>query len=62
MLKNFSLGRDVRYLQTRFEWFNFPNHPNWGNPNTNVAAGAFGIINGTRTNMRQLQVALKLNF
>jgi hypothetical protein len=62
MLKNFSLGNDVRYLQTRFEWFNFPNHPNWGNPNTNVAAGAFGIINGTRTNMRQLQLALKLNF
>ncbi len=62
MLKNFSLGAEQRYLQLRFEWFNFPNHPNWGNPNTNVSSGGFGQITGTRTNMRQLQVAAKINF
>lgn len=62
MLKNFNLASETRHLQLRFEWFNFPNHPNWGNPNTNVSSGGFGQITGTRTNMRQLQVALKLNF
>lgn len=62
MLKNFNLKSEQRYLQLRFEWFNFPNHPNWGNPNTNVSAGNFGQLTGTRTNMRQLQLGLKLNF
>ena len=61
-LKNFSLGSETRYVQLRFEWFNFPNHPNWGNPNTNIASGGFGQITGTRNNMRQLQVGLKLAF
>jgi hypothetical protein len=60
-LKNFNLT-ETRYLQFRFEAFNFPNHPNWGNPNTNIASADFGRIAGTRTNMRQLQVALKLVF
>ena len=62
MLKNFNLASEQRYLQLRFEWFNFPNHPVWGNPNTNVSSGGFGQITGTRTNMRQMQVGLKLNF
>jgi hypothetical protein len=61
-LKNFNLASDTRFLQLRFEWFNFPNHPNWGNPNANISSGGFGQITGTRTNMRQLQVGLKLNF
>ncbi len=60
--KNFRLMSEARYLQFRFEAFNFPNHPNWGNPNTNVASGAFGQITGTRTNMRNLQLALKFVF
>jgi hypothetical protein len=62
VLKNFYLASETRYLQFRFEAFNFPNHPNWGNPNTNVASGGFGQVTGTRGNMRQLQFALKLNF
>jgi hypothetical protein len=62
MLKNFKLGAEQRYMQLRFEWFNFPNHPNWGNPNANVSSGGFGQITGTRTNMRQLQLGLKFNF
>jgi hypothetical protein len=61
MLKNFHFT-EQRYLQFRFEAFNFPNHPNWGNPNTNIAAANFGVITGTRTNMRNLQLALKLVF
>jgi hypothetical protein len=62
MLKNFNFT-ESRYLQFRFEAFNFTNHPNWGNPNTNINAGAnFGVITGTRTNMRNLQMALKFYF
>jgi hypothetical protein len=62
-LKNFYLMGDSRtYLQFRFEGFNFPNHPNWGNPNTNITSAAFGTITGTRGNMRNLQFALKLVF
>jgi len=61
-LKNFQLFSESRYLQFRLEAFNFPNHPNWGNPNTNVVSGGFGQITGTRTNMRNLQMALKLVF
>lgn len=60
--KNFRLMSEARYLQFRFEAFNFANHPNWGNPNANVASAAFGQITGTRTNMRNLQLALKLVF
>jgi len=60
-LKDFRI-REGHKLQFRFEAFNLPNHPNWGNPNTNIIAAGFGQINGTRTNMRNLQFALKYVF
>jgi hypothetical protein len=61
-LKNFRIA-ESHQLQFRFEAFNFPNHPNWGNPNTNAGDTAgFGVIGGTRTNMRNLQLALKYIF
>jgi hypothetical protein len=64
---DFAMHKDFLFterqrLQFRFEAFNFPNHPNWGNPNTNATAAAFGTIVGTRGNMRQLQFALKYYF
>src|SRR5437867_8540962 len=46
----------------RFEAFNFPNHPNWGNPERNLTSPSFGQIRTTRTNMREMQVALKYMF
>ena len=61
-MKNFRLASERRTFQLRFEWFNFPNHPNWGLPNTNIASGGFGQITSTRTNMRQLQIAGKIIF
>ncbi len=61
ILKNFNFTERT-YLQFRFEAFNLPNHPNWGNPNTNPFSSGFGSIGGTRTNMRQLQLALKFVF
>ena len=72
-LKNFQI-RESHTLQFRFEAFNIPNHPNWGNPDTNAGqiqrdstgnitnAGNFGVIGGTRGNMRNLQIALKYIF
>ena len=62
MHKDFTITERHR-LQFRFEGFNFPNHPNWNGPNTNIASGAsFGTITSTRGNMRNLQVALKYSF
>ncbi len=64
LMKNFTMPYSENHrLQFRFEGFNMGNHPNWGNPNTNLNAGVnFGTITGTRTNMRQLQMALRYTF
>ncbi|HMF98943.1 MAG TPA: carboxypeptidase regulatory-like domain-containing protein [Vicinamibacterales bacterium] len=61
MSKGFHFGRQ-RYLEFRFEAFNFLNHPNWGEPNTTLSSVAFGRISSTRTDMRQLQFGLKFVF
>ena len=66
---------EKRYLQFRFEAFNLPNHPNWGNPGVVLrdnrldaaskpipGSGRFGAITSTRTAMRQLQFSLKVVF
>jgi Carboxypeptidase regulatory-like domain/TonB dependent receptor len=76
LLKNIYFA-ERRHLQFRFEAFNFPNHPNFGDPVLNLGnnqvdaagvpiagTGTFGTINSTRPsiNMRELQFSLKLNF
>ncbi len=60
-LKKFTV-REGHHVEFRFEAFNFPNHPNWGNPTTAANNVNFGKIRGTRTNMRELQFALKYVF
>jgi hypothetical protein len=75
-LKNFTFA-EKRYLQFRFEAFNFLNHPNFGDPGTSlssntlnaaglpiVGTGSFGVIKSTRggIDMRELQFSLKLVF
>ncbi len=61
-LKDFPI-KERHKVQFRFEAFNFPNHPVWGLPNSSAGAGAsFATIRSTRTNMRQLQLALKYVF
>ncbi len=62
-MKNFHFA-EGRYVQFRFEAFNFLNHPNFGDPNTNFSNNGFGTITSTRSgiSMRQLQFALKLIF
>ncbi|HYU54095.1 MAG TPA: hypothetical protein VEK37_14180, partial [Gemmatimonadaceae bacterium] len=64
---DFSVHKEFRIVenhavQFRFEAFNFPNHPNWGNPDVTIISPSFGKIRTTRTNMREMQVALKYMF
>jgi len=76
ILKSFYLT-ERRYLQFRFEAFNFLNHPNFGDPNLTLGnnsldtnnvpipgKGSFGTITSTRTgiDMRELQFSLKVIF
>jgi hypothetical protein len=61
LLKNFRFT-ETKSLQFRFEAFNAPNHPNWGNPDTNRNSANFGRITGMRGTMRELQFGLKLLF
>lgn len=66
-LKNFRI-MEGHQLQFRFEAFNFPNHPVWGNygaswgRNTTTPDAGFGRIRSTAYSMRQLQFGLKYNF
>jgi hypothetical protein len=75
-LKDFHFS-ERRYLQFRFEGFNFANHPNFGDPNASLTSnavnaagvaiagsGGFGTISSLRAgiDMRELQFSLKLLF
>jgi hypothetical protein len=59
-MKRFHFGERAN-LEFRFESFNFPNHPNWGTPNTNLTSPQYGQITGAR-DMRTNQFALKFAF
>jgi hypothetical protein len=66
------LGRPNQFteragLEYRFEAFNVLNHPQFGDPSTNLSAGTFGKITtvataSTATGARVLQMGLKLIF
>jgi hypothetical protein len=61
--KNFYFT-ERKYLQFRFEAFNFLNHPNFGDPSNSLSSLAFGRITSTKAgiDMRELQFSLKLVF
>jgi hypothetical protein len=55
--------RDGKWnAQLRLEFFNAFNRPQFGNPNTQVDSGNFGIVSGQANGPRQIQLALKLLF
>lgn len=58
--KTFHFGERAK-LQFRSEFFDLPNHTNFGIPNTNFGASAFGTIRSTYP-ARQIQFALKAIF
>jgi len=76
--KNFRMPYNEKHqVQLRVEAFNLFNHPNWGQPQRNILAGAqiagqsatapragFGVIGDLATGipMRQLQLGLKYTF
>ncbi len=62
--KNWAL-RENRRLEFRAEFFNLPNHPIFGQPdtsNTSPGSPTYGIIGGTRVDSREVQLALKFVF
>lgn len=67
VLKNTKLA-EGKNLEFRGEFFNLPNHPNFGQPSSTFNTATFGRVLGTfgatlgLGTSRQIQMALKLNF
>ena len=63
LFKSFRLTERVR-AQFRAEFFNLPNHPNYGQPGASFGSATFGAITSLATNatMRQTQLGLKVLF
>jgi hypothetical protein len=64
---DFSVAKNFRFsekrgLEFRSEFFNLPNHPIFGQPNTSTGTPAFGTITATRVDSREIQFGLKLNY
>ena len=48
-------------LQFRAEFFNFPNHPNWGGVDANPTSTSFGMVTG-KSSERNIQLSLRYSF
>jgi Carboxypeptidase regulatory-like domain len=63
MSKIFPLRRETKRIVFRVDVFNVMNHPNWGNPNTNISStNTVGVISSTNGSMRQAQFSLEFQF
>jgi hypothetical protein len=61
-LKDVPFG-ESRYFQFRAEFFNFPNHPSFGNPAANISVpAAVGRIRSTSVEARVIQFGAKIVF
>ena len=61
IFKNFALPWEGHRLQLRAEFFNLPNHPNFGSPDPRIDQPTAGTINSAGPG-RQIQLALKYIF
>ncbi|MBI3282254.1 MAG: TonB-dependent receptor [Acidobacteria bacterium] len=60
LFKDFPTREDQR-VQFRAEFFNWPNHPNWGGVNTNPKSSTFGKVTG-KSSERNVQLSLRYYF
>jgi hypothetical protein len=60
LLKNFPIHKNHR-IQVRLDVFNFPNHPNWNDPNVDPRNALFGRVTG-KTGQRTMQIGLRYAF
>ena len=60
VLRNFAVTERTQ-LQFRGEFFNLPNHPNFGNPAHQFEGAGFGVVNSARPG-RQVQLGLRLTY
>lgn len=60
LFKSFRIAENHQ-VQFRSEFFNFPNHPNWGGVDTNPTSGTFGKVTGKSSN-REIQLSLRYSF
>lgn len=54
--------RESHALMFRAEMFNITNTPQFGNPGATLGTGTFGVVTGTASDNRQVQLALKYSF
>jgi hypothetical protein len=60
LFKSFSVHESHR-VEFRAEFYNWPNHPNWGNPNANPKSGTFGKVT-SKSSERIVQLSLRYRF
>jgi hypothetical protein len=60
LFKDFVVKEGQKF-QFRFEAFNWPNHPNWNNPEINPTSANFGKVT-TKSSERNLQFSLRYAF
>jgi hypothetical protein len=60
LFKAFTFGESQR-IEVRSEFFNLPNHPNWGGVDTNPTSGTFGKVTSKSGN-REIQLSLRYSF
>ncbi len=58
--KSFNIT-ERQFVQFRAEFFNLPNHPNWGGVDTNPTSATFGKVTG-KSSERNIQLSLRYSF